>query len=390
MPSQVQPEPKAQFEPHSQSDLEARLRRQHKPHIQACLIVLFSALALACVAHADTVTLSNGDRLTGKIVKSDGKELTLETDYTGSAKMRTITVEWPAVRQITTTAPIYVVTPQGTTVGGTATTEGTDLVIAPATGPAQRIPLANVTTLRSQSEETAYEGTLHPGLLNGWETNAALGFGLARGNSRTTNLTVGFNATRATLHDKAVAYMNSIYASSGTLVAPGVTAGVTANDIRGGALYQHDLRARAFAYGSGDFEYNELQFLDLRSIWGAGAGYHAIKRMETTLDLFGGGNYTRESYSTGIRRNLAALTFGDLFQHKFGENSTLNQSFNFYPELSHAGEYRMAFDMGFVTKIKKWLGWQSTISERYISDPIPGTVKNDLIFSTGFNIAWSH
>ena len=34
--------------------------------------------------------------------------------------------------------------------------------------------------------------------------------------------------------------------------------------------------------------------------------------------------------------------------------------------------------------------WQSTISERYISDPIPGTFKNDLIFSTGFNIAWSH
>jgi hypothetical protein len=341
------------------------------------------------VARADTVTLANGDRLTGKIVKSDGKELTLETDYTGSATMRSITVEWAAVRQITSTAPIYVVTSQGTTVGGTATTEGTDLVITPATGAAQRIPLANVTTLRSESEQTAYEGTLHPGLLNGWETNGALGFGLARGNSRTTNLTVGLNATRATLHDKTVAYLNSIYASSGTLVA-GVTAGVTANDIRGGALYQHDLRGRAFAYGSGDFEYNELQFLDLRSIWGAGAGYHAIKRMETTLDVFGGGNYTRESYSTGIRRNIAALTFGDIFQHKFGENSTLNQTFYFYPDLSNPGEYRLAFDMGFVTKIKKWLGWQSTISDRYISDPIPATVSNDLIFSTGFNFAWSH
>ena len=206
MPSQVQPEPKAQFEPHSQSDLEARLRRQHKPHIQACLIVLFSALALACVAHADTVTLPNGDRLTGKIVKSDGKELTLETDYTGSAKMRTITVEWPAVRQITTTAPIYVVTPQGTTVGGTATTEGTDLVIAPATGPAQRIPLANVTTLRSQSEETAYEGTPDPRAtqwLGDQCPHRIRHWRAARADP--TNLTVGFNATRATLHDKAVA-----------------------------------------------------------------------------------------------------------------------------------------------------------------------------------------
>ena len=402
MPNPVQPEPKAQLQRNVQSESQhhpklervklERLgeRRGHRTRMRACLIIFFSALALASVARADTLMLANGDRLTGKIVKSDGKELTFETDYTGTATMRSITVEWAAVRQITSTAPLYVVTSQGTTVGGTATTEGTDLVITPATGTAQRIPLANVAALRSQSEQTAYEGTLHPGLLNGWETNGALGFGLARGNSKTTNLTVGFNATRATLHDKLVAYMNSIYASSGTVVAPGVTAGVTANDIRGGALYQHDLRARAFVYGSADFEYNELQFLNLRSIWGLGAGYHAIKRMETTLDLLGGGNYTRESYSTGVQRNIAGLTFGDIFLHKFGENSTLNQTFYFYPELSNPGEYRVAFDMGFVTKIKKWLGWQSTISDRYISDPIPGTVSNDLIFSTGFNFAWSH
>jgi hypothetical protein len=402
MPNPVQPEPKAQLQRNVQSESQhhpklervklERLgeRRGHRTRMRACLVVLVSALALASVARADTLTLANGDRLTGKIVKSDGKELTFETDYTGSATMRSITVEWPAIRQITSSAPIYVVTSQGTTVGGTATTEGTDLVITPATGTAQRIPLANVAALRSQSEQTAYEGTLHPGLLNGWETNGALGFGLSRGNSKTTNLTVGFNATRATLHDKLVAYMNSIYASSGTVVAPGVTAGVTANDIRGGALYQHDLRARAFVYGSADFEYNELQFLNLRSIWGLGAGYHAIKRMETTLDLLGGGNYTRENYSTGVLRNIAGLTFGDIFLHKFGENSTLNQTFYFYPELSNPGEYRVAFDMGFVTKIKKWLGWQSTISDRYISDPIPGTVSNDLIFSTGFNFAWSH
>jgi hypothetical protein len=402
MPSPVQPVPKAQFQRSVQSESRHHLKleraklervgqsRGHRPRMWACLSVLLSALALASVARADTLMLANGDRLTGKIVKSDGKELTFETDYTGTATMRSITVEWAAVRQITSTAPLYVVTSQGTTVGGTATTEGTDLVITPATGAAQRIPFANVAALRSQSEQTTYEGTLHPGLLNGWETNGALGFGLARGNSKTTNLTVGFNATRATLHDKLVAYMNSIYASSGTVVAPGVTAGVTANDIRGGALYQHDLRARAFVYGSADFEYNELQFLNLRSIWGLGAGYHAIKRMETTLDLLGGGNYTRESYSTGVQRNIAGLTFGDILQHKFGENSTLNQTFYFYPELSNPGEYRIAFDMGFVTKIKKWLGWQSTISDRYISDPIPGTVSNDLIFSTGFSFAWSH
>lgn len=359
--------------------------------------LLFAAAALACTARADTVTLENGDRLTGMIVKSDGKELTLKTDDAGplcvpgkTSSGRCLTVPWPAVRAITSTGPLYVVTPQGTTVGGIVTTEGNDLIVTPSTGAPERIPLANAATIRSQSEQTAYERSLHPGVLEGWRVNSSLGFGLARGNSRTTNLAVGFNGVRETFHDKLTAYMNSIYASSGLVVAPGITAGVTANDIRGGAMYQHDLTTRTFVYGSGDFEHNGLQFLNLRSIWGAGAGYHVIKSMETALDLFAGGNYTRESYSVGIRRNVAALTVGDLFRHQMGTNTTINQTLDIYPELSHLGEYRFALDISVATKIKTWLAWQSTVSDRYISDPIPGTVNNDFIFSTGFNFTFSH
>ena len=361
--------------------------------VAQCLFLLAS-MTLALTADADSVTLANGDRLTGTIVKSDGKQLTLKTDYAGCSDTPAtgclVTLQWPAIRQITASGPLYVVTPQGATVGGTVTTEGSDLVVTPSTGTPQRIPLANATTLRSQDEQTAYEHSLHPGILENWQTVSSLGFALARGNSHTTNLAVGFNATRATLHDKLTAYMNSIYASSGLVVAPGVTAGVTANDIRGGAMYQHDVFARAFAYGSGDFEHNALQFLDLRSIWGAGAGYHAIKERETTLDVFAGGNYTRETYSTGIRRNVGALTIGDLFRHEFGKNTTINQTLDIYPELSHLGEYRFALDVSLATKINPWLAWQATVSDRYISDPIPGTVSDDFIFSTGFNFTFNH
>ena len=367
------------------------LERRYRGCITQFLL-LFVSTILAHTARADTVTLQNGDRLTGTIVKSDGKELTLKTDAVSAPAPQEgiITLKWPSVREITSSGPLYVVTPQGMTVGGVVTTEGTDLVVTPASGAPQRIPLANATTIRSQSEETTYEHSLHPGILESWQTNTSIGFALAEGNSHTTNLAVGFNATRGTFHDKLTAYMNSIYASSGLVVAPGVTAGVTANDIRGGAMYQHDIFDRAFVYGSGDFEHNALQFLDLRSILGAGGGYHAIKEMETTLDVFAGANYTRESYSTGIHRNVAALTVGDLFRHQFGKNTTFNEALDIYPELSHLGEYRVALDISLATKIKTWLGWQSTLSDRYISDPIPRTVSNDFIFSTGFNFTFNH
>lgn len=370
------------------NDASHRIRVQNSPSVRRItryLLLLSMATVLACTARADTVTLENGDRLTGMIVKSDGKELVLKTDAAD-----TVTLEWSAVRQITSTALLYVVTPQGTTVNGIVTMEGNNLVVTPATGTPERIPLANVSTLRSQSEETVYERSLRPGIFESWQVNSSLGFGLARGNSHTTNLAVGLNATRKTMHDKLTAYMNSIYASSGLVVTPGITAGVTANDIRGGVMYQHDISGRIFAYGSADFEYNELQFLDLRSILGGGAGYHVIAQTDTTLDLYAGANYTRESYATGLRRNIAALTIGDLFRYQLGKATTFNEQLDIYPELSHVGQYRFALDISLATKIKAWLAWQSTVSDRYISDPIPGTVGNDFIFSTGLNFSFSH
>lgn len=358
-----------------------------------CLFVcalLGVVLLMAGTARADTVIMANGDGFTGTIVGFDGKQLTLKLAYAGPATASgLVTVQWSAVRQVTSSEPIFVVTSQGMTINGMVTTDAGDLVVTPSTGAPVRIPLANVTTIRSQAVETAYEKSLHPGLLESWRTTAALGFALARGNSRTTNLNLAFNAGRATLHDQFTAYATSVYASSGLTVAPGVTAGVTANEITGGARYQHDIRDRAFAYTSADFVYNELQFLNLRSILGVGAGYHVIKQPKTMLDFFAGGNYTRESYSTGILRSVAAATVGDTFTHQWNSTS-INQTFEVYPQLGPLGPYRFAFNMTLATKIRAWLGWQNTLGDLYISDPIPGTVANDLVFSTGINVTFNH
>jgi len=374
------------------SDTRGPAGRAKPRFVRSLFVFAFScaALLMAGTARADTVVMENGDGFRGTIVGFDGKQLTLRLDYAGPATANgMIALQWSAVRQVASSETIYVVTAQGMTVSGVASTDAGDLVITSATGAPTRIPFANVAAIRSQDTETAYEHTLHPGLLESWQTTTALGFALARGNSRTTNLNLAFNAARTTLHDKLAAYATSVYASSGVAVAPGVTAGVTANEITGGARYQHDVRDNAFLYGSADFVYNELQFLNLRSILGVGGGYHAINQPSTKLDFYAGGNYTRESYSTGILRNVAAATVGDTFSHQWNA-TTLKETFEIYPQLGPLGPYRFAFTMGLSSKIRAWLGWQTNISDLYVSDPIPGTVANDFIFSTGLNVSFNH
>ncbi len=56
--------------------------------------IAFVALCISSM-HADQVVLSNGDRLTGAIVKSDAKNLVLKTEFAGE-----VTIQWDAVRDV--------------------------------------------------------------------------------------------------------------------------------------------------------------------------------------------------------------------------------------------------------------------------------------------------
>jgi putative salt-induced outer membrane protein YdiY len=347
------------------------------------ICALFSTQLLA-----DQVSLKNGDRLSGTIVKSDEKTLVLHTDYAGD-----VNVNWSAIQSIQSAEDLHVKLQDGRTVVGPVSGSNEHLQIATKSG-AVDTDLSSVKGLRNNAEETAYEKTLHPGLLQEWKTGLNVGYSLTRGNSRTSNLALGYIGTRQTLHDKLGLYANAVYAKSTvtTIFAgpPTTTSTVTtttANTAGGGARYDHDLKPRLFAFTQADFFADALQGLNLRSVFGGGAGFHAIKNDNTTLDLLGGLNYTRESYTT-LSRNFAALTLGEELMHKLGKSTVLNEKLYFFPDLNSPGDFRGTFDFGTVTKLNKWLGWQNAFSDVYVTNPPPTKKQNDIILTTGLNVSW--
>lgn len=346
--------------------------------------ILFVFLASAVAAAADTVTMKNGDRLTGAILDSDGKDITLKTDYAGEIK-----VHWGLVASVTTDKPIYVVTSAKTTMSGSMTSDGTNILIHTASSGEVTVPLAQVTVIRGQDAETAYEKSLHPSWLEGWKGGANLGFAIARGNTETTNLNTGFNADRKTPHDETTMYLSSLYSTNDK-----TGGGTIANSIVGGIKYDRNFTEHWFGFVSGDFTHDALQELNVRAIFTGGIGYHLINTPNTTLDLLAGINYTRETYGGGpdyVARNLAGVTVGEAGMHKFGKSTTATEVFYFYPDLTNTGQYRFSFDAGSVTQIKKWFGWNVAFSDRYVSNPpILGTKSNDAILTTGVTFSFVH
>jgi len=147
--------------------------------IEVAALILF--LGLAPSVFADQITLKNGDRLTGTVVKSDGKVLVLHTEFAGD-----VTLQFAAITQITTEKELHVSTSDKKTVVGPVTSSDRKLEVATKTGGTVEVPVGNVVLIRNDAEQAAYDKSLHPGLTHGWNGGADVGFSLARGNSETT------------------------------------------------------------------------------------------------------------------------------------------------------------------------------------------------------------
>jgi putative salt-induced outer membrane protein len=360
------------------------------------LVALVVLLGIAPLVLADQITLKNGDHLSGKIVKSDGKILVLHTEFAGD-----VTLQFSAITQITTDEELHVTTSDKRTLVGPVTTSNGKIEVATKAGGTVEVPPGNVVLIRNDAEQAAYDKLLHPGLLHGWNGGVNVGFSLARGNSQTSNLALAVNAVHPTLNDKTTIYLTSIDTKN-ELATPSTVA----NLITAGLRYDHNIKPRLFAFVGADFMSNALQDLDLRGVYGGGLGYHAIKSDSTVLDFLAGLNYTHETYSNGpqitpvtvpptflsygVTHRFLALTLGEELMHKVGKTTVITEKLYFFPDLSNSGEYRGTFDLGTVTKISKWLGWQNQFSDIYVSNPPLSAKKNDLILTTGLNFSFTH
>jgi putative salt-induced outer membrane protein YdiY len=335
------------------------------------------AVFVSMLALADQVSLNNGDRLTGSIVKADSKDLMLQTDFAGM-----VSVHWASIVSVESQTPLHLELQSGRTVSGPVKTSDGAFEVSTRAGEIQ-VSKAEITAIRNDEEQQSYERSFDPPFSANWVGGMNVGFALTRGNSRTKNLALGFNADRETRNDKLSIYANSVYSTND---APGAIPSTTANAILGGLRYDRNLTPRIFGFVNADFMTDQLQNLDIRQTYGGGLGFHAIKRDDMKLDLLGGINYTREEY-TAFTRDFPAGTLGEEFEYKLSHSTDFTEKAFFYPDFSSGGDYRATANAGLVTKMNRWLGWQLNFGDIYVTNPPLGKKNNDLIFTTGLNLS---
>jgi len=335
---------------------------------------------------ADTVVLKNGDRLTGTAVKLDGGKLTFKTAYADA-----IAIAWDQVTSLTTNQAFVLPTPKGDLSVTSIERSDAGLIVAASTGTTTLDP-ATVTVLRSQTDQKAYEASLHPNWGHAWAGAANVSLALAHGNANTATFGAGFTAARATRTDKTSLYANTLYSENSNAVPS-----TSANASGGGLRYDHNLNPRTFVFGTGDFLADALQNLDLRSTVGGGFGWHASKTPKQTFDVLGGLVWTHENYSAvaataatpatpSTVNSFAALDLGQQYTRKIGAGSLFTEQAYIFPDMSNLGQYQFTLNSAFSTKLGKMFNWVTTVSDNYSSFPPAGTLDNDLILTTGLGI----
>jgi hypothetical protein len=279
---------------------------------------------------------------------------------------------------------VTVVLPSGESVKGKVDTAGDQLQVV-AAGQTKSAPLAGVTAVRNAAEQQTYDRMQHPGLSELWIGNFDFGLALARGNARSDTLTTAFNAGRSTRTDKVAVYFNQIH---GTARINNVTSTI-ANAIRSGWKYNRNYGSRTFITGFNDYERDTFQNLSLRFVGGGGVGVRALKSDRAQLDFDGGADYELENFKNAPTRNSAEANAGDTAVYKFSKAVSFRQSSRAFVKITDGSGYRFNFDLSSTTMLKKWLGWNVVASDRFLSNPVQGRQRNDVIVSTGFRLTFA-
>ncbi len=313
---------------------------------------LLAALAAPLGAQADRVTLANGDRLTGKVVRLGKDKLTLETKYAGKIEIRR-----EEVAGIEADEPLEVLR-RGQ--GALSRAQGA-------------LPLPEIAFVNPTPEQSgigvAYKGrlTLSVAEVRGnSESGTALVDSALEARSRRFRWEVGLNATRASESGRQTA---SHWLAHGS--------------------YDHFVDPRHFYYGRASVERDRFSGVNLRATLGGGYGLQLRDGERTKLDVRAGLEAVSLDAVDGPTDDYPALGWGVRYRHKvFAERAEVFHEQDGYWNLERARDLTLRTRTGLRVPVIDRLDASLQLNVDWDHDPEPGRHATDSTLLFGLGYAW--
>jgi putative salt-induced outer membrane protein YdiY len=326
-------------------------------------------------AAIDQLYLANGDRLSGKI-QIDGDDVTISSEVLGTVK-----VPRKAITTMVLDAPSAIDVGEHTFVATTIAYDNGTASIYGSRGLETSVPSA----LIRSSAFVALPSKVPSKYFPSWGASLEAGFTTARGNTSINNLHFAVTTTQTTDRHRLNLSFASLLAESGAGKQE-----TSASIFHSGARYEFNLSDKEFAFGLLTLDSDQHQRLDLRSVAGAGLGRRITDASATTFDVFTGATFNREDFSTYPDRVSGEFLGGQELTYRFSSRSSVTERLVLFPNLSRVGDFRLTFESLALMKLNQWLGWESRLSDFYVSNPASFARSNDVIITTGIRLTYGH
>ena len=202
-----------------------------------------------------------------------------------------------------------------------------------------------------------------------WDTSAALGFTLTRGNSDTLLLTG--NILTAKKWDK-----NEL--SFGSDGAYGENNGdKNAESLHGFGQYNRLFTERIYGYLRLDGLHDAIADVDYRFTFGPGVGYYFIKEENTKLSGEFGPAFIVEKLGDTTKGYLT-LRLAERFEQKLNARAKIWQTLEILPQVDDFNNYILNAELGVETSLTDKLSLRTYLQDGYDNQPASGRDKNDL------------
>ncbi|HEX9450310.1 MAG TPA: DUF481 domain-containing protein [Burkholderiales bacterium] len=318
--------------------------------------------------HADVVTLVNGDRVTGTIVRKEDDMLVFQTSYGGELKIR-----WIQISGISSDQPQRIYLDDGRHFKGTTAigADGKMMIQSAPDTPAEPVDVAHVRWI-NPSPDISGEGVR-------WEGRVNAGAASTSGNTETEKVHADGEVIARTLKNRYTA---------GFAYNRGRTTGVVSESNSLGYLkYDRFLTPKWYAYLNGSAENDKFKDINLRTIVGAGSGYQFFDSDRTNLSLEAGVSDVRTDFELAPDEDYPALRWAVKYEHYLFNSKV--QFFHQHEALVGIDDPRKAFVKS-ITGLRMPVAAKINTTVQYNVDwenqPAPGRVGTDrtLLLTLGY------
>ena len=327
------------------------------------------ALLLICfvfnVVNAAEVRLRDGTVVIGTILSlQDSEDLIVDTEY-----MDEVTIEWESIELIRGTQVIEVELFNGQRLFGAVVLDDDGVSI-----------IGDETTVTLPPDRIFAIAEVNENFWEGLDVYTDVGMNLVRGNNEVTQLSFG----------GGVGYDGVDFETfiDSTIIINEQTEG---QDLRRATLagnYSYRLPRNWQVSGLLQFESDDQQGLDLRTLAGGALGNRVYNHRRLRIDLHGGLVVNSEEFEGQPRTESLEGLLGSVFRLRSARGIDVDLSLWVLPSLEQSDRVRLQFDGSLSIDLFADLDFKLTVYDRYDSQPPPGNDTNDTGLTLG--LSWSY